>query len=580
MNLTSPLRFFIIIWRFLRRYPVLPAFVLLVLILAAIFGPTIAPYDRDIGQSRNGKVTPFSYTTLLVNEDDENIELSISGNLSEGIAFGEDTAQITILDDDSKKIAILVSAQEITEGSEQNTATVNIVSNGELVNPLELKISIKGSASLNEDYKIDGLLNFIPRGIPGLAESGNILLDAGQDSSTEVMIEVLSDDTEDNNENIILALSGQLPDGYKFSGDGEVSITIIDKDAEVTASTDEETGSAATTDEVLIEIVASSESVLEGQESEVSSQHFFTIRALQPLEFPINLKVDIGGDAELGKDYQITGIDESGIVTLPAGRESQIRLPLQIIGDNNTEIDLESINSPVKDWWTPGYYLFGTDQNGRDMFTRLLYGAQISMQVVAIALISGMLIGTSLGILAGYYGGIIDELITRFVDIWYALPFLLVALVVTLVFGRGLVVLMSVLALVAWAGFVRIIRAQVLLIKHLDYVNSARINGASDLRIMWRHILPGILNTAVVVATLNTSGLILGESVLSFVGAGIQPPTPSWGVMTAEGRNFVILGSPHIALIPGAAIFLVVLSFNFLGDWLRDRLDPRLRQVN
>jgi ABC-type dipeptide/oligopeptide/nickel transport system permease subunit len=230
-------------------------------------------------------------------------------------------------------------------------------------------------------------------------------------------------------------------------------------------------------------------------------------------------------------------------------------------------------------WWPDAYYLLGTDQVGRDMFSRLLHGARISMQVVMISLVTGMVVGVSLGISAGYFGGIFDELVTRFVDIWNALPFLMVALVVTLIFGRSITVLFFVLAMIAWAGFVRVLRAQVLVLREMDYVASARVNGASDFRIMFRHLLPGVLNTAIVVATLNTSGLILSESVLSFVGAGIQPPIPAWGTMTNEGRAYLAT-HPHAVLLPAGAIFLVVMSLNFLGDWLRDRLDPRLRQVN
>jgi peptide/nickel transport system permease protein len=213
------------------------------------------------------------------------------------------------------------------------------------------------------------------------------------------------------------------------------------------------------------------------------------------------------------------------------------------------------------------------------MFSRVLHGARISMQVVIISLGVGMLVGVSLGIIAGYFGGIFDEVITRFVDIWNALPFLMVALVVVLIFGRSLTVLFFVLALIAWAGFVRVLRSQILILREMDYVASAKINGASHFRIMYRHLLPGVLNTAIVVATLNTSGLILSESVLSFVGAGIQPPIPAWGVMTNDGRNYLSV-APHQVLVPGGAIFLTVISLNFLGDWLRDRLDPRLRQVD
>jgi ABC-type dipeptide/oligopeptide/nickel transport system permease subunit len=244
-----------------------------------------------------------------------------------------------------------------------------------------------------------------------------------------------------------------------------------------------------------------------------------------------------------------------------------------------SELSEEKRDAPRYGLWPDGFHLFGSDHIGRDVFTRVLHGARVSMQVVMVSLVLGMFIGVSLGMISGYYGGITDELITRFVDIWYAMPFLMVALIVVLIFGRGLTVLLFVLALVAWAGFVRVIRAQILVLKEMDYVAAARVNGASDFRIMFKHLLPGILNTAIVVGTLNTSGLILSESVLSFVGAGIQPPTPAWGVMTNEGRDYLSIAA-HQVLVPSAAIFLVVISLNFLGDWLRDRLDPRLRQID
>ena len=230
-------------------------------------------------------------------------------------------------------------------------------------------------------------------------------------------------------------------------------------------------------------------------------------------------------------------------------------------------------------------HFLGADHAGRDIFSRLLHGSRISIAVVMFSLTSGMILGTAVGLATGYYGGVLDEIVTRFVDIWNALPFLMVALVVTQLFGSKVNILiwevdmlLFVLMLVAWVGFVRVIRSQVFVLRELDYVAAAKVAGASNIRIIWRHLTPGIMNTVIVVASLNTSGLILAESTLSFVGAGIQPPTPAWGVMTNEGRDY-ILEAPHITLVPGFAIFLVVLSMNFFGDWLRDRLDPRLRQV-
>ncbi len=224
-------------------------------------------------------------------------------------------------------------------------------------------------------------------------------------------------------------------------------------------------------------------------------------------------------------------------------------------------------------------HILGTDHAGRDTFTRIIYGARISLMVAGISLISGFLAGTSIGILAGYLGGIWDEIITRIVDIWLALPFLMVVLVATILYGQSLQLLLVMLALLAWVGFVRVVRAQTLILKQMDYVALARIAGASPTRIMFKHILPGVINSAVVIATLNVGGLILTEATLSFLGAGIPPPTPAWGVLVAEGRDYIDSAWWQV-IMPGAAIFLTLMSLNFLGDWLRDRLDPRLRQLD
>ncbi len=225
-----------------------------------------------------------------------------------------------------------------------------------------------------------------------------------------------------------------------------------------------------------------------------------------------------------------------------------------------------------------GLYRLGADELGRDVLTRVVFGARLSLQIVAVALTSGVLVGTLLGLFAGYWGGWFDELIMRLVDFWLALPFLLVALVVAIVWGQSLMIMLGLLALLAWSPFVRNIRAEVLTLKELDYVNMARVAGSSGARIMVRHLLPGVINTVVVIATLQVGGLILAEASLSFLGVGIPPPTPAWGLMVAEGRQWLTTAW-WISFFPGLAIFLVVMSLNFFGDWLRDKLDPRLRQV-
>lgn len=227
--------------------------------------------------------------------------------------------------------------------------------------------------------------------------------------------------------------------------------------------------------------------------------------------------------------------------------------------------------------WTQSY-LLGADQVGRDVLSRIIHGARISLAVAGVALLSGLLVGVSLGLVAAWYGGWIDEVIARAVDIWHALPFLLVAIVVVTLFGGSLTVLMGVLAMVSWAGFVRNVRADVLSLREREYVLMARVCGASPARVIVRHILPGVVPTIMVIATLAVGGLILTEATLSFLGAGIPAPTPSWGLMVSEGREYLTTAW-WSSFFPGLAIFLVVMSLNFMGDWIRDFTDPRLRQL-
>lgn len=238
----------------------------------------------------------------------------------------------------------------------------------------------------------------------------------------------------------------------------------------------------------------------------------------------------------------------------------------------------ENLTPPFWDSEGSSKYILGADDVGRDILSRIIWGARVSMAVAAIATVSGMFFGVSVGIISGWYGGMLDEVIQRIVEVWLAIPFIMFALVVIIMFGASVEIMLILMITLAWSAFVRNIRAEVLLLRETDYVASARVSGASNFRIMFRHIAPGVLNTAVVIATLRIGQLILAEASLSFLGAGIPDPTPAWGVMVADGRDF--LGTAWwVSFFPGVAIFLVVMSFNFLGDWLRDRLDPRLRQI-
>ena len=223
-------------------------------------------------------------------------------------------------------------------------------------------------------------------------------------------------------------------------------------------------------------------------------------------------------------------------------------------------------------------HILGTDGLGRDILSRIVHGARISVAVAVVALSVGGVIGTLLGVVSGYAGGWVDEVIMRIVDIKFAVPLILIALALAVILGPSFGLLLGLLSFLIWGHFARQVRAEVLVIVTMDYVAAARSCGASPVRIMYRHIFPGVISIVVVVGTLQVGAVVLAEASLSFLGAGVPSPTPAWGSMVAEGRLYIDTAW-WVSLIPGVVIGLLVTAVTLLGDWLRDRLDPRLRQI-
>lgn len=219
-------------------------------------------------------------------------------------------------------------------------------------------------------------------------------------------------------------------------------------------------------------------------------------------------------------------------------------------------------------------HLLGTDNFGRDILSRLMHGARISLFIGLVVVSIAASIGTVVGLLAGYLGGWVDDVVMRAVEIFYAFPFLVLAIAVIAVFGPSIFNVMWVLGLVSWPLYARLVRAQVLALRSVEYVEAARASGMGTLRVMFRHVLPNTLTPVIVAATFGIPEAILASAALGFLGMGVQPPTPEWGVMISEGKDF-IRRAPYLITWPGVAIMLVVLGFNFVGDGLRDALDPR-----
>ena len=223
-------------------------------------------------------------------------------------------------------------------------------------------------------------------------------------------------------------------------------------------------------------------------------------------------------------------------------------------------------------------YLLGTDKNGMDIFSRLIYGARLALVVSLLGIVVSGIIGSSLGIIAGFYGGILDTIIMRMVDISLSISLVLIALVLAAVRGPSIDNVLIVICLFLWSRYARLIRGETLLLKSQDFIARAQVSGASDLRIMYKHIMPNLANTIIVLATLQIGFVIILEASLSFLGAGVPRPNPAWGLMVADGRE-LLSNAWWVSLVPTVAIVLTVLSINLLGDWVRDRLDPKQRQI-
>jgi len=234
-------------------------------------------------------------------------------------------------------------------------------------------------------------------------------------------------------------------------------------------------------------------------------------------------------------------------------------------------IDLiNSLQPPSLQHW------FGTDIQGRDVWARLVYGARVSLSVGIISQGIALSLGVILGLVAGYYGKWVDELVMRLADVTLAFPTLLLLIALVAALQPSLTVVFATIGLVGWAGMARLVRGQVLVVRELEFVQAERALGARDIRILIRHILPSVVAPVVIAATLGVAGAIMAESSLSFLGLGVQPPTPSWGAMIADGRDlYQLRHAPWTSVFPGLAIGAAVLGFNLVGDALRDALDPR-----
>jgi peptide/nickel transport system permease protein len=253
----------------------------------------------------------------------------------------------------------------------------------------------------------------------------------------------------------------------------------------------------------------------------------------------------------------------------------------EFIAPHNPEIGSLSQRFKPPAWVAGGTtaHLLGTDHIGRDVLSRLIFGARVSMMVGFIAVIIAGVLGSALGILSGYLGGWVDQVIMRITDTWLALPALTFAIFLAAIVGPSEWNIVIILGAVYWTRYARVIRGEVLSLKERDFVRLAIVAGCSKWTIMRRHLLPNVANTAIVLATLMLGVVIVAEAALSFLGVGVPPPKPAWGLMLADGKKGLMAGYWWLTVFPGVCIVLMVLAANLLGDWLRVKLDPQLRQL-
>jgi peptide/nickel transport system permease protein len=252
-----------------------------------------------------------------------------------------------------------------------------------------------------------------------------------------------------------------------------------------------------------------------------------------------------------------------------------------VLAPHNPEIGSLAARFRPPFWQTGGntQYLLGTDQLGRDVLSRLIFGARVSMVVGFTAVIFAGVIGTTLGIVSGYLGGWVDQVIMRLTDTWLALPALTFAIFLAAIVGPSMWNIVIILGITYWTRYARVIRGEVLSLKEREFVRLAVVAGCSKWTIMWRHILPNVINSAIVLGSLMLGVVIITEATLSFLGVGVPPPQPAWGLMLSDGKQGLMVGRWWLTVFPGCCIMLMVLSANLIGDWLRVKFDPQLRQL-